>query len=120
VVETIEAEASSNIVHVRIRSKLTKDDYEQFAPRIERLIREKGKSRLLVEMDHFHGWTPGALWEDVKFDLKHFGDVERLALVGDSRWEQWMASFCKPFTTAQIRYFDKAETEQARRWLASQ
>jgi hypothetical protein len=26
-------------------------------------------------------------FEDIKFDLKHFADIERLALVGDRKWE---------------------------------
>lgn len=59
----------------------------------------------------------GALWEDVKFDLKHFADIERLALVGDRKWEAAMAVFCKPFTTAKVRYFDQAQMEDGIRWI---
>jgi hypothetical protein len=32
----------------------------------------------------------------------------RLALVGDRKWEANMATFCKPFTSARIRYLDEA------------
>jgi len=28
-----------------------------------------------------------------------------------------MASFCKPFTRAKVRYFDKAEVDTAWKWL---
>jgi hypothetical protein len=28
-----------------------------------------------------------------------------------------MATFCKPFTTATIRYFDRAGAPEARKWL---
>jgi hypothetical protein len=28
-----------------------------------------------------------------------------------------MATFCKPFTKATIRYFDHVEADQARTWL---
>lgn len=58
-------------------------------------------------MREFHGWSMGALWEDIKFDLHHFADIERLALIGDKKWEVGMAVFCKPFTTAKIRYFEE-------------
>ena len=54
---------------------------------------------------------------DLKFDLKHFADIERLALVGDKKWEKGMSVFCKPFTTAKIRYFDRAAIAEARAWL---
>jgi hypothetical protein len=68
-------------------------------------------------MTGFHGWEGGALWEDIKFDLKHFADIERLAMVGDKKWQHGMATFCKPFTTAAIRYFDHADAAGARAWL---
>jgi hypothetical protein len=31
-----------------------------------------------------------------------------------------MAAFCKPFTKAQIRYFDIRQLEDARQWLESE
>lgn len=42
-------------------------------------------------------------------DVKHFNDIERLAIVGDSKGEKGMAIFCKPFTTATVRHFDVSE-----------
>ncbi len=96
---------------------LTKADYRNFVPTVERLIQEHGKINILFSMDHFHGWSPGGLWEDVKFDTRHFGDIQRLALVGDKKWEKWMARFCRPFTRAEIRYFDRQQTDQARQWV---
>ena len=69
-------------------------------------------------MRDFHGWTAGGLWEDLKFDLRHFRDIERLAMVGDKQWEQGVSVFCRPFTTAKVRYFDEAAIQEARTWLA--
>jgi hypothetical protein len=86
-------------------------------PLFERLIAQHGKLRLLVEMQEFHGWDVSALWQDIKFDLKHFKDIERLALLGESKWEKGMATFCKPFTSATIRYFDVAQAAAARAWV---
>ena len=68
-------------------------------------------------MTDFHGWQVGALWEDIKFDAKHFRDIERLALVGDRQWEKGMAVFCKPFTTAKVRYFPSEKLDEAANWL---
>jgi hypothetical protein len=72
---------------------------------------------MLVQMHEFHGWELGALWEDVKFDAKHFTDIERLALVGESKWEAGMAAFCRPFTTASIKYFDHSKEAEAETWI---
>jgi hypothetical protein len=110
-------EAGGKILHVQLSGKLATEDYQQFVPEFERLVQREGKIRVLVRMHNFHGWTMGALWEDIKFDLKHFGDIERLALVGERKWEAGMAAFCKPFTRATIRYFDEAQAEEANRWI---
>ena len=105
------------IVEVHATGKLEKSDYESFDPEVERLIEKHGKTRVLFVMRDFHGWTTGGLWEDIKFDASHFKDIERLALVGDSKWEEWMASFCKPFTTAKIKYFPTDKLSDARDWI---
>jgi hypothetical protein len=41
--------------------------------------------RVLFDMSASHGWEAGALWEDIKFDIKHFADIDRLAMVGDKK-----------------------------------
>jgi hypothetical protein len=50
--------------------------------------------------------------------MNHYRDIERLALVGDKAWEKHMGAFCKPFTKAEVRYFDRSEMAEARRWLS--
>jgi len=107
------------VLEAQLTGKLDKEDYQQFVPVVERLVREHGKIRMLVEMHNFHGWTAGALWQDLKFDAKHFKDIERLAMVGEAKWQHGMAMFCKPFTAATVRYFDRSAIAEARAWLTS-
>ena len=38
-------------------------------------------------------------------------------MVGETKWQHGMATFCKPFTTAAVRYFEHAEAAEARKWL---
>jgi hypothetical protein len=109
---------AGQVLEVKVSDTLTHADYAQFVPAFERLIKVHGKIRVLFEMADFHGWEAGALWDDLKLDASHFRDIERIAMVGEKRWEEWMATICKPFTTATIRYFDRSELDQARAWLA--
>ena len=111
------ADSGSKVVRVSVTGKLTTEDYELFVPAIEKLFEEHGKIRILFVMHDFHGWTPGALWQDIKFDVKHFRDIERIAMVGEKAWEHGMASFCKPFTSAKIRYFDREQLDEAQKWI---
>jgi hypothetical protein len=117
VLETISA---GRVLEVHVTGKLTKEAYEKFVPAVDAQIKQYGKLRILFVMKDFHGWTAGAMWEDLKFDLKHWKDIERLAVVGDKKWEKGMAAFCKPFTKAKIRYFDAAQLDEAREWLESE
>ena len=110
-------EAGGKILIVKLTGKLVKQDYEHFSPEVARLIGQHGKIRILVQMHDFHGETMGALWEDIKFGVKHYAHFERLALVGDRKWEARMAEFCKPFTTATVRYFDEAKATEATDWI---
>jgi hypothetical protein len=112
-------EHGGKVLVVRMSGKLAKEDYELFVPEFDRLADEFGEVRVLVEMIDFQGWEVGALWEDLKLDVKHFSDIERLALVGEKKWEKGMSVFCKPFTTAEVRYFDRSEATQAREWIES-
>lgn len=109
--------AQGRVIEVSVAGKLSKEAYEEFVPMTEERIKEFGKVRLLVVMHDFHGWDAGALWEDIKFDVKHFNDIERLAIVGESKWEKGMSVFCRPFTTAKIKYFDQSEIDAAREWI---
>ena len=105
------------VLEALVSGKLTHSDYHQFVPAFERLVKQHGKIRVLFEMTDFHGWDMAALWDDVRFDVNHFSEIDRLAMVGDKRWEHGMAKFCRPFTTATIRYFDDSHIEGARQWL---
>ena len=105
------------IVTLKFREKLDKQDYETFVPMIESQMKNGSPIRLLTELHDFKGWTVGALWEDTKFAAKHFNSIERLAVVGESRWQKGVTVFVKPFTAADVRYFDMKEIDTARKWV---
>ena len=112
-----EDEEEGKVLSIQVSGKLTAADYVYFAPEFERLVQLNGKLRVLFDLTGFQGWEEGALWEGMKFDFKHFADIERIAIIGEKTWEEGMANFHKPFTKATIRYFDRAKTVQARKWL---
>jgi hypothetical protein len=113
----IKRENSGKLVTVQVSGKLTKADYENCVPEFEQLIRAHGKLRLLIEINDFQGWEPVALWDEIKLDIKHFSDIERIAVVGEKKWEHGLETFYKPFSKATIRYFDRANAAEAWKWL---
>ena len=110
-------ENDGKILVVHVTGRLVKADYLAFVPEFEQHLRLHGKPRVLFDMTGLHSWDAGAMWEDIKFDIKHFADIEQLAVVGDKKWQHGMATFFKPFTKATIQYFDRADTAAGRHWL---
>jgi hypothetical protein len=105
------------VLEAQLSGQLVKEDYSELVLAAERLLETNGKIRILLDMHDFHGWTAGAAWEDIKFDARHFNDIERLAVVGETKWEHAMAALSKPFTGAKVRWFDRAARGEADAWL---
>ncbi|HUL51441.1 MAG TPA: STAS/SEC14 domain-containing protein [Candidatus Nitrosotalea sp.] len=108
---------SGRVIGFQMTGKLHDEDYKQFVPIVEAAIKANGKVRMLAQFEDFHGWDLHAMWDDTVFATKHCADIERIALVGDKKWEEWMAKICKPFTKAKIRYFDASQVEAGWKWL---
>jgi hypothetical protein len=109
---------SETILGFKLSGKLHDEDYKTFVPLIDNAIAKEGKVRLLAQFHDFQGWDLHALWDDIKFSTTHCTKIERIAIVGERKWEEWMAKVCKPFTMAKIRYFDASQVDAAWAWLS--
>lgn len=113
----IEFDEGSNALKVIAHGKLSREDYDEWAPKFTDMLAHHGKLNVLMEMRDFEGWDAGGLWEDIKFDVKHYDDVNRIALVGDKTWQKFMAPVCKPFTSAEVRHFPTSQLGEAEEWI---
>jgi hypothetical protein len=114
----MESTMGGKLVHGIVTGKLEKEDYELIVPEMEKQIVAHKPIRLFLELRDFEGWSASAFWEECKLGYKHLGDdVERIAVVGDQKWEEGLTNFVKPFTSTEIRYFDATEREAAENWI---
>lgn len=104
-----------NVIAIQASGKLTHEDYELLLPTVKEVIQKHGKVRFWIELIDFHGWEPRASWDDLKFDVQHGSNYERCAIVGESKWQEWMTKLSKPFFT--IKFFNEDQREQAWQWL---
>jgi SpoIIAA-like len=111
--------SGGRVLELQASGKLTHKDYSYIVPEFERRAKQQAKLRLLFEMVDFHGWDAGGAWDDLKFGLKLSSHVERIAMVGDKKWEKALAALWRPFTKAEVRYFDKARAAEAHAWIES-
>ncbi|MDX1406117.1 MAG: STAS/SEC14 domain-containing protein [Woeseiaceae bacterium] len=105
-------------LEVGLVGTLEKRDYELFRPYAEATIDEHGELDLLVHIPDKPRFTPAALWEDLKFDVAHFSDVGRVAFVSKDSSKEWLATISKPFTKAEVRFFEVHKIDAARAWVS--
>lgn len=104
-----------NVIGIKASGNLTHADYEKLIPKLEELLREHRKLRVLFELEDCQGWVVGAVWDDLKFSLKHGGEFERCAVVGEKAWQKWMTKLAEPFFHA--KYFDMSQLKEAWQWV---
>lgn len=110
-------QTQDNIIATKATAKLTQRDYEKILPLLNDKLNKYPKIRWYFEMEDFEGWEAKAFWEDVKFDSKHANDFDKVAMVGEKKWEEWMTDLMQPFTAAEVKYFNTSQKEEAIKWI---
>lgn len=118
------ATTQKNIIATRANDILGISDYEKIHPLIHNIIGEGKKVRWYFEMDDCLISNSVGFWEDGIIELNygkmkftHSEDIERIAIVGDMKWRDWMQAVMKPFSEANIRYFTLTEKKRAMEWM---
>jgi len=76
------------------------------------------KPRVLAIVENFEGWERGADWNDLDFLVTHSGDIARIAIVADPKWETQALAFAgSGVRKAPVKFFPSDEMDQARRWI---
>jgi hypothetical protein len=112
-------ESKGNILVLRSVGKLNDQDYKDvLIPRLDSIIREHGKARLLLDMgDDFHGWEAAALWDDARFGLVHRNDFEKMGVIGGPGWVEWGLKLAAVVVSGELRSFSTGESEEALNWI---
>jgi hypothetical protein len=82
------AESSGNILGYKVKGVVKVSDYEKLVPEVESIVEKEGQLRMLLDLgefksEEFRAWLP-----DLKFGLKFHDKIDRMAIVGDKRWEE--------------------------------
>jgi len=102
-----------NILAFKASGKLTGDDYQQFIPILEDLIRKSGCLSLYIELENFQGWDAKAAWDDLRFGLQYDHDFNRIAIVGNTSWEHAGIAMANFFTHSNMQFFTEEESDKA-------
>ncbi|MCF6807720.1 STAS/SEC14 domain-containing protein [Thiotrichales bacterium 19S9-12] len=106
-------------LYLCVEGKLTHEDYIQFLiPSLEEAINKYGKLRLMMEIENFSGWELQAAWDDLNVGIKHRKNFERIAIIGDAKWQELMTKIFGFFITGETKYFPIEEKNQAEDWVS--
>lgn len=115
-------EASDDaVLSLRATGSLTEEDLNGFFHAAEEKIRKYGKARVLLQLQDFRGWATRASGDASDSRQAQRDNIERLAIVGDTGWEEWLARIYKPLlVSAQIKHFSQSDLEVASRWISAE
>jgi len=105
---------------VKITGKLSKPEMDASQKAAIDVIRREGRARILIVGENFEGWEEKGNWGDLSFMMKYDAQIERIAIVGQQKWEDLVTAFTgKGMRSAQVEYFLPGQLALARAWITS-
>lgn len=112
---------SDNALKVTIPPKLASEDVSQLAQRLDGLIAERGRIRMLVDLTNFGGWenmeAVGAHIDQLRFVHDRIPHIERIAVIAGYPWQHQLFDWVGSVVHTQARVFDKGQDAAAAEWL---
>jgi hypothetical protein len=115
---TIEQD-KSGIWEMRVSGALRKEEMDAVQAVGLKGLGPNENARVLVMIeDDFCGWVGTEVWNDMTFFVQHGDRIEKIALVGNPKWETRMLMFTGAgLRRAPVRYFTPEQLDAARAWL---
>ena len=111
---------SGKLLTLTVSGTLTQPELSSMQTAAAAIFGAEGQWRVLVLADHFLGWERGGTWDDFTFQSEHDVHIERMAIVGERKWEELALLFAaKGLRRFPIQYFSPAQLTAARAWLAA-
>lgn len=112
-------DAVYGLLTVRITGRLTQPELAALQKEAGELLRREHGMRVLILVEDFEGWGEGGeQWGDVSFQSEFDQFIEKLAIVGERRWEDLVLIFvAKGLRRFPVEYFEPADLAAARAWL---
>ncbi|HWH70436.1 MAG TPA: STAS/SEC14 domain-containing protein [Candidatus Sulfotelmatobacter sp.] len=111
--------SNDGILAVKLAGKLTQPDLAAVQQRAAEILKQQSRMRLLVLAEQFEGWEKGGNWGDLSFQMEADPHIEKLAIVGEKKWEGLAILFTgKGLREFPIEFFPPEQAAQARTWLA--
>ena len=110
-----------NVVGIIVSGQVTANDYENVViPAIESTKERHGSVRILYQLGPaFTGFTPGAMWDDLKLGIAHLKAWEKIAVVTDVDWAGDATRILGFAMPCPVKVFSTNDFGQAARWVSA-
>ena len=104
---------------LRVGGELKKSELDAVQSEFVEKIAAAGTVKLLVLLEDFTGWDRNEQWGDTDFFFSHRDEFEKIAVVGQPRWEAQILAFTGAgLRKGPVTFFPETGESEARAWLA--
>lgn len=112
ILETVD----KTVLEIEIDGEITKDDYDRLDQAIIEKLKETEKVKLFCWIKDLSGITAEAIISDFKLLVKHYTNIEKMAIVSTEDWIEWVTKL-EAVLPMEVKYFDNDEKDLAWKWL---
>jgi hypothetical protein len=114
----IETHEERGILAIKASGALNKQDFDKLEPALKNFTGSNSKPKLLMILERFKGWKDvDSFWKDLKLDAKFIGKFDRIAIVGESKWQKWGTRLLSALTKDNMKFFEIENADGAWEWL---
>jgi hypothetical protein len=105
VIEDLEQSSESKL-GFKVSGDMTKADYGVLKPAVAAAITESGSISLVLDLTDFQ-WEKVSAWRsDISFGKEFHDKIDKMAIVGNKKWEEHLVKVCSPFYAKEAKYFE--------------
>jgi hypothetical protein len=109
----------TDVLEILVDGGIGEKELHEAVRECEAIIEERGSLSILKEIRSIGGIAPKALWEDIRFAMKHLKHIRRGAVLSDKKWVDVWTKLANPFFSAEVRFFEPGQRVEALEWLCA-
>lgn len=114
---TIKPAQFEDIIEIEVNGKVSKNDIEGFEAYVESRMADGRNLNLLMELHNLDGYTVKGLMEGFKFDMKHWNEFHKIAVISEKQWLEFSTKLSSLLPKMTMKHFKSGEKDAAIEWL---
>lgn len=111
-------ESQNGVLALQVTDKLTEGDLNDLVPVLKKHVSQHNDPHLILVMENFKGWEDAAaFWKDLRLDAEYIGSFDRIAIIGEEKWQQWGTQLLNPLFNEELQFFSLDHAGSAWNWI---